>query len=207
MDRLARAERSRRLFDPNALAAAGLSVIAALLIQPAPGLRTGILLGAMAFSWATGRRVPVLGTTLVILGIAGANLLVPVGRVLAAWGPIRITETALREGIEKAVTFEALIYVSKATIRSDLRIPGRAGSLVGASLRCYERILETRIRLRRSSFLSDLDEVLLGIYDEEFSAAPGRPAAAPMGREAAGSVILFLAAAAVWLPCLVRAVR
>ncbi len=207
MDRLARAERSRRLFDPYALAAAGLSAIAALLFQPDLVPRTSILLGAMAFAWATGRRVPVLGTTLVILGIVGANLLVPVGRVLAVWGPIRVTETALWEGVEKAVTFEALIYVSKAAIRSDLRIPGRAGSLIGASLLCYERILETRIKLRRASFLSDLDEALLGIYDEVPSTDPSRRNAAPRGRGGAGSAILFLAAAAAWLPYLVRAIR
>lgn len=207
MDRLARTERSRQIFDPHSLAAAGLVVAAALLFQPRLGPRAAILLGSMGFSWATGRKVPVLGTALVILGIVGANLLVPVGRVLAVWGPMRVTETALLEGIEKAVTFEALIYVSKATIRSDLRIPGRAGALIGSALRCYERILETRIRLRRASFLRDLDEILLGIYDEELSRPPDHPSAGPSGPGGAGTVFLILAAAAAWLPYLVRAIR
>lgn len=207
MDRLARTERARRLFGPYALAAAGLAVVAALLFQPRLGPRAAILAGAVAFSWATGRKVPILGTALVILGIVGANLLVPVGRVLAVWGPIRITETALKEGIEKAVTFEALIYISKATIRSDLRIPGRTGTLIGSALRCYERILETRIRLRRETFFRDLDGILLGIYDEEIPAARGRTSAVPIGRGAAGTVVLILAAAAAWLPYLVRAIR
>ncbi len=207
MDRLARTERARRLFGPFALAAAGLAVVAALLFQPRLGPRAAILAGAVAFSWATGRKVPLLGTTLVILGIVGANLLVPVGRVLASWGPIRITETALMEGIEKAVTFEALIYISKAAIRSDLRIPGRTGTLIGSALLCYERILETRIRLRRETFFRDLDGILLGIYDEEIPAAQGRTSAVPIGRGAAGTVFLILAAAAAWLPYLVRAIR
>ncbi len=207
MDRLALAERARRIFDPYALAAAGLAVVAALLFQPRLEPRAAVLLGAMAFSWGTGRKVPVLGTALVVLGIVGANLLVPVGRVLAAWGPIRVTETALREGIEKAVTFEALIYVSKAAIRSDLRLPGRFGGTIASALRCYERILETRIRLRRASFLEDLDAVLLAIYDEELSRSPDRPSAVPTGRGAAGTAFLVLAAAAAWIPYLVRAIR
>lgn len=207
VDRLARAERARRVFDPNTLAAAGLAVAAALLFQPRLGPRTAILFGAMAFSWAAGRKVPVLGTALVILGIVGANLLVPVGRVLAVWGPIRVTEIALLEGVERAVTFEALIYVSKAAIRSDLRIPGKAGATISSALRCYERILETRIKLRRASFMEDLDAVLLAIYDEELSVAPGRPAAGPMGRGPAGTVILVLAAAAAWLPYLIAFLR
>lgn len=200
MDRLARAERSRRFFDPRALAAAGLAVAAALLFQPRLGPRAGILLGAMAFSWANGRKVPVLGTILVLFGIIGANLLVPIGRVLISWGPIRVTETALLEGIEKAVTFEALIYVSKATIRSDISMPGRAGKLIGSALLCYERILETRIKLRRATLFRDLDEMLLGIYSEELSAARDRPPTAPAGRGAAGTAVLVLAAAAAWAP-------
>lgn len=205
MDRSGRAERSRRLFDPYALAAAGLAVAAALLFQPRLAPRAGILAGAMAFSWVTGRKVPVLGTALVIAGIIGANLLVPVGRVLASWGPIRVTETALMEGLEKAVTFEALIYVSKATIRSDLRIPGRAGNLIGSALRCYERILETRIKLKRTTFFRDLDEILLGIYSEELFVDRNRPSRVPAGRGSAGTVLLVLAAAAAWVPYLLKA--
>jgi hypothetical protein len=207
VDRLARAERSRQIFDPHSLAAAGLAVVAALLFQPRLGPRAAILAGAMAFAWATGRKVPLLGTAFMILGIVGANLLVPVGRVLAVWGPVRVTETALLEGIERAVTFEALIYVSKAAIRSDLRIPGRAGTLIGSALRCYERILETRIKLRRATFLRDLDEILLGIYDGELSSPPERPSAKTSGRGGAGATFLVLAAAAAWLPYLVRAIR
>ena len=202
MDRLARTERARRVFDPYALAGTGLAVVAALLFQPRLVPRVAILLGAMAFSWATGRKVPILGTALVILGIVGANLLIPVGKVLAAWGPIRLTETALLEGIEKAITFEALIYVSKATIRSDLRMPGRAGGTMSAALRSYERILESRVRLRRASFISDLDEVLLSIYDTDDFRKPGQAHPNPVGRGKAGNVFLALVAACAWIPYL-----
>lgn len=207
MDRLARREFFTRVFSPNALAAASMAVVAALLFQPRLGPRIAILVGAMAFVWSSGRRVPLLGTALVIAGIVGANLLVPIGRVLAVWGPVRLTETALREGIEKAITFEALIYVSKAGIRSDLKLPGRAGATIGTALRSYEKILETRVRLRRTSFLADLDEVLLSIYDgeglPESASAPG-----PSGeRRRAGTLLLALLAAAAWLPFLIQSLR
>ncbi len=202
MDRLARRERFNRVFDPYALAAAGGAVVVALLFQPVLGPRILILFAAQVFTWFSGRRVPVLGTFLVILGIVGANLLVPIGRVLAVWGPFRVTETALWEGIEKAVTFEALIYVSKASIRSDLRIPGRLGGTISAALRSYERILETRVKLRRATFFQDLDEVLLSIYDRD--GEPGTQGAQTVtGRRGkAGTAVLAVLVAAAWLPYL-----
>ena len=170
MDRIARRERFCRAFDPYELAAAGLAIVAALLFQPSLGPRVLILLGAMAFTWLSGRKVPVLGTLLVLAGIVAANLLVPIGRVLVSWGPFRITEIALREGVEKAVTFEALIYVSKASIRSDLRLPGKPGALMASALRSYEGILETNFRIRPATFFADLDELLAGIYDQDAEA-------------------------------------
>lgn len=206
MDRAARRERFQRVFGPTELALASVAVVAALLFQRTLSFRVLILAGAVAFAWASGRRVPLLGTCLVMAGIVAANLLVPVGRVLAVWGPFRITQVALREGIEKAVTFEALIYISKAGIRSDLRMPGRFGSLLSAAFRCYERILEIRVKLKPATFFEDLDEVLLSVYDDGALLADGDRGEAPR-RGRAGTVILVLIAAAAWTPLLATGVR
>jgi len=202
VDRLARRERFVRVFSPYALAAAGLTVVVALLFQPRLGPRLAILVGAQLFTGLSGRKVPVLGTFLVILGIVAANLLVPVGRVMVSWGPIRITEIALLEGLEKAITFEALIYVSKACIRSDLRIPGKLGNTIGTALRSYERILETRVKIHRATFFSDLDSVLLSIYDMDDLPEDARTADPARYRRKAGTLVLIVLAAAAWSPYL-----
>jgi len=202
VDRLARRERFTRVFSPYALAAAGILVVFALLFQPRLGPRIAILVGAQLFTGLSGRKVPVLGTLLVILGIVAANLLVPIGRVMVSWGPVRITETALREGIEKAITFEALIYVSKACIRSDLKIPGKLGNTISTALRCYERILETRVKIHRASFFSDLDSVLLSIYDMDNLPEAERTATPSKNRRKTGTLLLIVLAAAAWLPYL-----
>ena len=197
---MARRERFTRDFNPYMLAAAGVASVLALLFQPRLLPRLAILVGAQVFTWASGRKVPLLATSLVILGIVAANLLVPIGRVLAVWGPFRITETALYEGIEKAITFEALIYISKATIRSDLRIPGRMGKTIGTALRSYERILETRVKLHRTTFFSDLDDVLLSIYDMEAPMEADGTARVATGGKAVWNALLILLVLLAWLP-------
>jgi len=101
MDGMTRPERRERwesLFDPTRLALTGVALSAALLCQPHLGGRIAILLAAAAAAWLSGRRLSPLMTVVVIASIVGANLLVPLGKKLASFGPITITEIALLEG-------------------------------------------------------------------------------------------------------------
>ena len=190
-----RRERWEALFAPWALAAAGAAVSAAFLFQPALGSRILMLLAFMAAARAAGKRVSVLATVLVSAGIVAANLLVPVGRVLARLGPLVLTETALLEGIERAVTFEGLIYASKASILPGLRLPGRFGSIVASAFVYYERIVEYKGRLRPATLVADADELMLWVWEEP-PAGPRRDAGAR--RPALGYALLALAVAAAW---------
>jgi len=105
-------------------------------------------------------------TVMVIASIVGANLLVPLGKKLASFGPITITEIALLEGLEKAITFEALMFISKACLGPALRLPGRFGAFFADALRGYDRILERKGSVRMATFFKDIDEILLSVYDE-----------------------------------------
>lgn len=166
MTRAQRRERWESLFDPTHLALTGVALSAALLCQPHIAGRVAVLLAAAAAAWFSGRKLSPLLTVMVMAGIVGANLLIPLGKKLASFGPITITEIALIEGLEKAITFEALMFISKACLGSALRLPGRFGAFFADALRGYDRILERKGSVHISTFFKDIDEILLSVYYE-----------------------------------------
>jgi len=166
MTRPERRERWEAAFTPEKLALAGATLSGVLLFQPGLAGRLVILVAAAGAAWLSGRRLSPLTTLMVTAGIVAANLLVPLGRKLAAFGPILITEQALMEGIEKAVTFEALVFISKASLVQGLRLPGRLGAMFGQALGVYNRILAYRGRIRPKSFMADIDAALVAVYAE-----------------------------------------
>lgn len=200
--RARRAEAWDAFFGLRALGMAGLVLAIALLFQPSTPIRGAMALVFALAALASGKRVSLLTTLLVSAGIVGANLLVPVGRVLARLGPLVVTEQALREGIDKALTFEGLVLLSKACIRPGLSLPGRLGAVVAAAFSYYERILEYRGKIRAASFLRDADELMLAVWDSGGPEAGLRPSATarargPLGPAlAAAASILALAALA-----------
>ncbi|MFH2114463.1 MAG: hypothetical protein ABIJ86_08150 [Spirochaetota bacterium] len=164
---MTRAERRTRWeasFSPNRLALAGAALSLSLLLQPNLFGRLLILVSAAMAALVSGRKLSPIMTIIVMAGIIGANLLVPMGRKLAGFGPLLITEIALLEGVEKAVTFEALIFISKACLGPGLRFPGRIGTLFVEAFRIYDRILEQRGYVRLKSFMLDIDGILNSVY-------------------------------------------
>jgi hypothetical protein len=164
---VSREERRARweaLFDPSRLALTGVALSVILVFQPALAGRIAILAGAMAAALLSGRRVSPVMAAVVMAGIVGANLLVPLGRKLAEWGPLVITELALREGIEKSVTFEALMMISKACLGSSFRLPGRFGLFFAEALGSYDRFLEKKKSIKLGSVMKDIDEILFSVY-------------------------------------------
>lgn len=166
MTRSQRRERWESMFDPTRLALAGVALSAALLAQPHLAGRVAMLLAAAFAAWLSGRRLSPLMTVLVLASIVGANLLVPLGKKLASFGPLTITQIALLEGLEKAITFEALMFISKACLGPALRLPGKFGAFFADALRGYDRILERKGSVRMATFFKDIDEILLSVYYE-----------------------------------------
>jgi hypothetical protein len=181
--RMRRRERWESLFSPWAIAAAGAAIAASYLFQRSLIVRAAMFLCFLAAAWLSGKKVSPLATILVSAGIIAANLLVPVGRVLAQLGPIKVTESALLDGIGKALVFEGLVYISKATILPGLRLPGSFGSLVASAFVYYDRIIEYKGKVRPASLIEDADALMLKVWDEPLAAAspeavgPARPAA------------------------------
>jgi hypothetical protein len=192
--RAARRANWESLFAPWAAAAAGAAISASFLFQRGLAVRAAMFVVFFAAALLAGKRVSIPATVLVSASIVAANLLVPVGRVVAQLGPFRITETALLDGLGKALLFEGLVCVSKASILPGLRLPGRLGALVAASFVYYDRIVEYKGSLRPATLIADVDRLMLSMWVEtESRSEPGAsapaadgPAAAESGREASG---------------------
>jgi hypothetical protein len=94
-------------------------------------------------------------------GIVFFNLLSPYGKILAVFGPFRVTQGGLVTGLRKAVTLEGLVMLSKASIRDGLSLPGFPGALLGESFRLLEKISLRKGLITRKHFIEGLDELLL----------------------------------------------
>jgi heptaprenyl diphosphate synthase len=109
--------------------------------------------------WA-GRKTNPLLTVVFMGGIIFFNLLVPYGKVLAAFGPLPITEGSLFSGLEKAIILQGLLLLSRACIKSDLRLPGSIGSLLGDSFRILELMRAKKGIIRRGRVIDGIDQLM-----------------------------------------------
>jgi hypothetical protein len=137
---------------------------------------------------------------LVMVVVVLCNLLVPYGRVLAEFGPFRLTQGSLLGGLHKAFTLEGLVLLSKTAIGSDLRFPGRFGFFVGESFRLFERLIGQKGRITRKHFIEGIDTLMMELSAEERAAPKNPQALDPQGapkpkRTVLG--VLFLAGAAL----------
>jgi hypothetical protein len=165
-DRMTRRARYEAVFPPWALAGAGAAVSIAFLFERSLPVRAIELALFMAAVRLSGKRISLIATLLVSASIVAANLLVPVGKVLMSLGPLRITETALLEGLGKAVTFEGLLCLSKACILPSLRLPGRFGSIIASAFIYYDRIVEFKGKVRPATLIRDADALMLRVWEE-----------------------------------------
>lgn len=207
--RLHRREVAQDLFPSTALFVSGILAMPALLFNPSTALRIGQFLLFWIFAWSIGKRTSLLNALIVSASIVAFNLIVPYGRVLASIGNFRITQGALLAGIEKAVTVEGLIMLSKATVRSDLRLPGRFGALIGESFRYFELIMERKGGIDRKDPIGGVDRLLVelsapiqGGTEESAEPLPGRTEAvsrlSPQKHAPLGRAILVAAIALTW---------
>jgi len=108
-----------------------------------------------------GKKLNLFITLLFMLGIVFFHLLAPFGKVLASFGPLRITQGSLYAGIDKALTVSGLVILSRTCVKSDLKLPGTIGSLLGESLRMLELMRERRGMIKRKQIISGLDKIML----------------------------------------------
>jgi heptaprenyl diphosphate synthase len=149
----------------NVLFIAGLLMMPSILFNPSTEIRIFQFLFFTSLVILSGKKINVVMTLIVIIGIIAFNLVLPYGKVLFTIGRFEITEGALRAGIHRAVTFEALIMLSKASIREDLKLPGAFGELLGESLRLFSVMTSGKYKVTSIHFFSRLDKMLMELSD------------------------------------------
>jgi heptaprenyl diphosphate synthase len=190
----------RRLFSSRALCVAGLLIMPALLFNPITIFRVAQFFFFWFLAWLAGKKDNPLITILVILGIVAFNLLVPYGRVIASLGAFRITSGALLAGIHRGVTLEALIMLSRVTIRQDLRLPGSFGELVGESFRIFAQITERKQVIDRKNIAASIDKLMLELSEIPPEAGSEKEQTSSTSSTAGGIIILTFAVLLSWVP-------
>jgi heptaprenyl diphosphate synthase len=171
--RLRRRERWNRLFRSGDLFTAGLAMTLIFLFTPS------LIFKALQFSlfclltWLSGKKARPLITFLVMAGVIFFNLLVPYGKILVQFGPLTVTQGALLAGLRRALTLEGLIMLSGAFIRSDLRLPGAFGVLLGESFRIFAVLQERNTVFHRGKIIEEIDTLMLEL---DAGTAPDNPA-------------------------------
>jgi len=146
-------------FRTNALFCAGLLMAVLFVLSPLPA-RAVQFLFFCALVRLMGKKINPLITLAIMAGIVFFNLLAPYGKVLAVLGPLRITQGSLLAGLEKALTLEGLLMLSRTCIASDLRLPGAVGSLLGESLRILELMRQKKGLIRRGRIVAGIDQMI-----------------------------------------------
>jgi heptaprenyl diphosphate synthase len=187
------------LFGSGELCLAGLLMAPALVFNPDPYFRVLQFLFFWFLAWLAGKRNNPLVTILIILGIAAFNLLAPYGRVLVSLGGWRITEGALLAGIQRGVTLEGLIMLSRIAIRRDLRLPGSFGALIGESFRILALVRERKDTITRKNVVEAIDTLMMELSENDEPLAV-ETMAGRRGSAALGRVILGAAVILAWLP-------
>ncbi len=162
--RYTRRERYESLFEPWVSALAGIIVAIIFLLQQGILIKLIFLTLFVAWAWLAGKRFSLVSTIVVSAGIVLANLLIPSGKVLFKLGPMAVTQFALTEGISKALTFEGLMYLSKAAIMPDLHFPGKFGVIIARAFKYYDRIIEYRGKVRAKTVVRDVDALMRRVW-------------------------------------------
>jgi heptaprenyl diphosphate synthase len=192
-----------KTFNSGELAAAGLCMMPALLLNPNTKTRIIQFLYFFFLVWLFGKKTKLPLTFSVMLGIILFNLLVPYGQILFSLGPLAVTDGALMGGIRRAVTLEGLFMLSRCCVRQDLVLSGSFGELIGESFRIFSRLAEEKIFFTKQNWLENMDLLLISCqrnHDNETARKTGAKNRRPPDRTIGSRIILLAMIILAWLP-------
>lgn len=187
------------LFSAKALCIAGFITMPALLFNPFAPFRILQFLLFWFLAWLAGKKNNPLFTILIILGIVIFNLIIPYGRVLFSIGAFKITAGALATGVNRAVTLEGLIMLSRITIRQDLKLPGLFGELIGESFRIFAVIMGQKQRITRKNLIGDIDQMMIDLSSGDRE-PPETGAITASRTKPLGYVLIAVVVILSWIP-------
>jgi heptaprenyl diphosphate synthase len=146
---------------PAVLFFSGLVMSAFMLLSGSPQVRVALFFVFLLVALAAGKAGNLIVTFVFFAVIVFFNALVPYGQIIFEAGIFRLTKGALLQGVEKAATVEGLVMLSRVTISPRLRLPGRAGALLGEAFLLLPRLLEKKKQIHVKTFIEDVDKALL----------------------------------------------
>ena len=182
--------------NANALFAAGLLIMPAALFNPSVEFRAAQFLFFWFLAFLSGKKIDFIFTVLIMAFIVAFNLIIPYGKVLFSFGAFKITSGALEAGVHRAVTLQALVMLSKFTVRQDLKLPGYFGNLLGGSLRAFSLIMSRKYRITGKNLTAEIDAMMLELSCAEFPQAKEEI----IKTKPAGYAVLILIIILSWLP-------
>ena len=180
----------------KALFITGLIIMPALLFNPSTEYRVIQFLFFLFLVLLSGKKINLLSAFFITLFIIAFNLIIPYGRILFSIGAFKITSGALEAGIHRAVTLQALVMLSKVTVRDDLELPGSFGQLLGESLQIFTALTGGKMHITGKNIFAEIDSLLLELCKKElqltkFTLTRTKPA---------GYVILIAVILLSWFP-------
>jgi heptaprenyl diphosphate synthase len=115
----------------------------------------------LCLAWISGKKIRPLLIVFVISGIVFFNLLVPYGKVISQWGPLRVTRGSLEAGLSRACTLEGLIMLSGAFIRPALTLPGYFGRVLSGCFIMLRRIQDSRPEIKHGNIIEGIDSLMI----------------------------------------------
>ena len=191
-----RREIYKNFFGAGALFIAGLAIMPALVFNPQTETRIVQFMFFCLLVMLSGKKINPVFTFLAIFFITAFNLIIPYGKILFSVGAFKITSGALKAGIHRAITLEALLMLSKVTIRQDLKIPGTFGEILGDSFRVFSVMMSMKNRITVRNFFVDIDSLLLELSEENIDNSDVQITRT----KPVGYVILAVVIVISWLP-------
>ncbi len=197
---------------------AGLLLLPAYLFIDHLLLKGGLTLLFGMAALCMGRKLRPLPLLSLLFSVLFFHILNPAGLILYRFGPVVITEGALKGGLFKALTLWGMIFLSLASVSRNLKFPGTLGGLLSLTIYRFEEILEGKQGLKTfretegkkektggMDFILKVDRILLERFPLATLMAPGASISfgqkAPLpedasGRRAALLYVLILVGAA-----------
>jgi heptaprenyl diphosphate synthase len=147
--------------------------MAAFLCIPFAAVRAGLFLLFWLLAILTRKKTHPGFTLITLAAVILANLFPPYGKILFRAGPFVIAQGSLIQGIQRGVTMEGLIMLSKLALASALPLPGKFGLLLRETFVILERFNKKKDdlkkdtdRKKRPRLFKNLDGILLQIEKE-----------------------------------------
>lgn len=145
----------------------GLALSVAFVFVHPLSVKVGFLAFFIAVNVLFRRRIALVPAVLTSIAIVVFNLVPPLGRELFAIQGFPVTEGALLAGLDRAVTFEGLLLISKATVSRNLVLPGSLGRIISETFRYFGLISRRKTRISLRNSFASVDALMEEIEQED----------------------------------------